>query len=151
MIYLVPAAAMPMLVSLSVSPSTVPFTVTCWPACAATLSWASTTYTFLSASFTNTYFSPCSLTHLVVHSAVPALSLAPFAPHLLSEIQPVQELSAAIASAPAKSVAAIAIVKRTFMVFPLQKSTAVFGPPGRQVACHSGGPVSRLSPRTLIR
>src|SRR5712692_5966458 len=143
------AGAMSMLVSFSVSPSTLPFTVTWCPECAATLSCASTTYTFLSASFTNTYFAPCSLTHLVVHSPWP--SFAPFTPHWLSAIQPLQELSAAIASAPAKSVAAIAIVKRTFMVFPLEKSTAVFGPPGRQVACHSGGPVSRLFPRTLIR
>src|SRR2546425_9340553 len=81
--YLV-AGAMSMLVSFSVSPSTVPFTVTWCPACAATLSCASTTYTFLSASFTNTYLAPCSLTHLVVHS--PALSFAPFTPHWLSEM-----------------------------------------------------------------
>src|SRR2546421_2364570 len=107
---------MSMLLSLSVSPSTVPFTITWWPACAATLSCASTTYTFLSASFTNTYLAPCSLTHLVVHS--PALSFAPFTPHWLSEIQPVQELSAAIASAPANSVAATAIENRTFMLSP---------------------------------
>src|SRR5205823_12886998 len=81
--------AISMLVSLSVSPSTAPLTVTWWPACSATLSCASTTYTFLSASFTNTYLAPCSLTHLVVQS--PAFSFAPFAPHWLSEIQPVQE------------------------------------------------------------
>src|SRR5712692_8225248 len=112
------AGAMSMLVSLSVSPSTLPFTVTWCPACAATLSCASTTYTFLSASFTNTYLAPCSLTHLVVHSAVPALSFAPFTPHWLSEIQPVHEPSAAIASAPAKSVAAIATANRTFMISP---------------------------------
>src|SRR5258707_12585256 len=37
------------------------------------------TYTFLSSSFTNTYFAPCSLTHLVVHSPWP--SFAPLAPH----------------------------------------------------------------------
>src|SRR4029077_1264392 len=110
------AAAMSMLVSFSVSPSTVPFTVTWCPACAATLSCASTTYTFLSSSFTNTYLAPCSLTHLVVHS--PALSFAPFAPHWLSEIQPVHELLAAIASAPAKSAAAIAIANRIFMISP---------------------------------
>src|SRR5207302_3071076 len=108
--------AISMLVSLSVSPSTAPLTVTWWPACAATLSCASTTYTFLSASFTNTYLAPCSLTHLVVHS--PALSFAPFTPHWLSEIQPVQEPSAAIASAPAKSVATIATANRNFMLSP---------------------------------
>src|SRR5437899_2145248 len=142
MIYLVPAAAMPMLVSLSVSPSTVPFTVTCWPACAATLSWASTTYTFLSASFTNTYLAPCSLTHLVVHS--PALSLAPLTPHWLSEIQPVHEPSAAMASAPANNVAAIATAKRTFMISPSRNPTEFLDLPGRLVACHSHGPVSRL-------
>src|SRR5256884_3714733 len=90
--------AISMLVSLSVSPSTAPLTVTWWPACSATLSCASTTYTFLSASFTNTYLAPCSLTHLVVQS--PAFSFAPFAPHWLSEIQPVQEPSAAIARVP---------------------------------------------------
>src|SRR6266851_3975034 len=110
------AGAMSMLVSFSVSPSTLPFTVTWCPACAATLSCASTTYTFLSASFTNTYLAPCSLTHLVVHS--PALSFAPFTPHWLSAIQPVQELSPAIASAPANSVAATAIENRTFMLSP---------------------------------
>src|SRR5437016_9307983 len=112
--------AISMLVSLSVSPSTAPLTVTWWPACSATLSCASTTYTFLSASFTNTYLAPCSLTHLVVQS--PAFSFAPFAPHWLSEIQPVQEPSAAIARAPAKSVAAIAVESLSFMVSPLQKS-----------------------------
>src|SRR2546429_5451790 len=112
--------AISMLVSLSVSPSTAPLTVTWWPACSATLSCASTTYTFLSASFTNTYLAPCSLTHLVVQS--PAFSFAPFAPHWLSEIQPVQEPSAAIARVPAKSVAAIAVESLSFMVSPLQKS-----------------------------
>src|SRR6266481_7104692 len=74
------------------------------------------TYTFLSASFTNTYLAPCSLTHLVVHS--PALSFAPFTPHWLSEIQPVHEPSAAMVSAPANSVAAIATANRTFMISP---------------------------------
>jgi hypothetical protein len=53
------------------------------------------------------------------------LSFAPFTPHWLSEIQPVQELSAAIARVPAKSAAAIAIENLTFMVSPLQKSIAV--------------------------
>src|SRR5213080_735723 len=122
--------AISMLVSLSVSPSTAPLTVTWWPACSATLSCASTTYTFLSASFTNTYLAPCSLTHLVVHS--PALSFAPFTPHWLSEIQPVQELSAAIASVPAKSVAAIAVDSLSFIVSPLQKSIVVVESPGRR-------------------
>src|SRR5580693_4564814 len=132
--------AMSMLVSLSVSPSTEPFTVTWWPACAATLSCASTTYTFLSASFTNTYLAPCSLTHLVVHS--PALSLAPLTPHWLSEIQPVQELSAANVSAPAKSVAAIATANRTFMSSP-SRNHCGFDPPGQAIACHSPSLVSR--------
>src|SRR5437773_846441 len=108
--------AISMLVSLSVSPSTAPLTVTWWQAWAATLSCASTTYTFLSASFTNTYLAPCSLTHLVVHS--PALSFAPLTPHWLSEIQPVHEPSAAMVSAPANSVAAIATANRTFMISP---------------------------------
>src|SRR6266550_4044360 len=62
----------------------------------------------------------CSLTHLVVQS--PAFSFAPFAPHWLSEIQPVQEPSAAIARVPANSVAAIAVESLSFMVSPLQKS-----------------------------
>src|SRR5713101_2938831 len=123
------AGAMSMLVSFSVSPSTVPFTVTCWPECAATLSCASTTYIFLSASFTNTYLAPCSLTHLVVHS--PALSLAPFTPHWLSEIQPVQEPSAAIVSAPANSVAAIATANRTFMISPSRNPLRFFDSLGR--------------------
>src|SRR5256885_16680090 len=74
------------------------------------------TYTFLSESFTNTYLAPCSLTHLVVHS--PALSFAPFTPHWLPEIQPVHEPPAAIASAPPKSVAPIAVADRTFMISP---------------------------------
>src|SRR4029077_4639832 len=124
------AAAMSMLVSFSVSPSTVPLTVTWCPACAATLSCASTTYTFLSASFTNTYLAPCSLTHLVVHS--PALSFAPLTPHWLSEIQPVHEPSAAIARAPANSVAAIATANRTFMISPSRNPLVVVrsaGPP----------------------
>src|SRR5262249_26126309 len=72
--------------------------------------------TFLSASFTNTYFAPCSLTHFVVHS--PALSFAPFTPHWLSEIQPVQLPSAAMVRAAAKRVAAVSVAKRTFMIVP---------------------------------
>src|SRR6266480_4299672 len=60
------------------------------------------------------------LRYLVVQS--PAFSFAPFAPHWLSEIQPVQEPSAAIARVPANSVAAIAVESLSFMVSPLQKS-----------------------------
>src|SRR5712692_8235644 len=113
------AGAMSMLVSFSVSPSTLPFTVTWWPAWAATLSCASTTYTFLSASFTNTYLAP-SLTHLIVHSRAPSCAAA--TPHLLSAIQPVHVPSAAIASAPANSVAAMATANRVFMIFPSRNS-----------------------------
>src|SRR6266576_1068031 len=136
--------AISMLVSLSVSPSTAPLTVTWWPACSATLSCASTTYTFLSASFTNTYLAPCSLTHLVVHS--PALSFAPFTPHWLSEIQPVHELSAAIANAPARSVAAIATANRTFMISPSRTLLRFFDPLGRLLACHRSGPSVQTLP-----
>src|SRR6266851_1096109 len=136
------AGAMSMLVSFSVSPSTLPFTVTWCPECAATLSCASTTYTFLSASFTNTYLAPCSLTHLVVHSPWP--SFAPFALHWLSEIQPVQEPSAAIVSAPAKSVAATATANRTFMISPSRNRLRFLDLPGQPVAWHSSGLVSRL-------
>src|SRR5216683_2382864 len=135
------AGAMSMLVSFSVSPSTLPFTVTWCPECAATLSCASTTYIFLSASFTNTYLAPCSLTHLVVHS--PALSFAPLTPHWLSEIQPVQEPSAAIARAPANSVAAIATANRTFMISPSRNPVWSLDLPGRPLAWHIDGPVSR--------
>src|SRR5215467_7432712 len=59
---------------------------------------------------------------LTVHSAVPALSFAPFTPHWLSEIQPVKELSAAIASVPAKSVAAIAVESLSFICSPSRSS-----------------------------
>src|SRR5438034_2430670 len=141
--------AISMLVSLSVSPSTAPLTVTWWPACSATLSCASTTYTFLSASFTNTYLAPCSLTHFVVHS--PALSFAPFTPHWLSEIQPVQEPSAAIASVPAKSVAAIAVDSLSFIVSPLQKSIVVESRRAVIVASHRDRKSTRLnSSHTVI-
>src|SRR5215475_8937190 len=70
-------------------------------------------YTFLSASLTNTYLAPCSLTHLVVHSA--ALALAPLTPHWLSEIQPVMLPSAAMVKAAANKVAAVMLAKRTFI------------------------------------
>src|SRR5438445_1195831 len=115
--------AISMLVSLSVSPSTAPLTVTWWPACSATLSCASTTYTFLSASFTNTYLAPCSLTHLVVHS--PALAFAPFAPHWLSEIQPVQLLSAPMVMAAANNVPAALVAIRSFISYPASTAVAL--------------------------
>src|SRR5215475_14565418 len=70
-------------------------------------------YTFLSASVTNTYFAPCSFTHLVVHS--PALALAPLTPHWLSEIQPVQLPSAAMVIAAANKVAAVMVASLTFI------------------------------------
>src|SRR5260370_17284280 len=70
-------------------------------------------YTFLSASFTKTYFAP-SLAHFTVHSAAP--SCAALAPHLLSVMYPVQLPSPAMASAPAKSAITIAAAKRIFML-----------------------------------
>src|SRR5260370_41970527 len=99
-------------------------------------------YTVLSASFTNNYLAPCSLTPLVVHS--PALSFAPFTPHWLSEIQPVKELSAAIANAPAKSVAAIATANRTFMSSPSRNPLRFLIRRAAQQLGTKAGPVSRL-------
>src|ERR1700674_463990 len=72
-------------------------------------------YTFLSASFTNTYFAPFSLTHFAVHSAWP--SLAPFTPQALSEMYPVQEPSPATAIAAVKRIAATPTANRDFMFF----------------------------------
>src|SRR5882724_4201685 len=126
------AGAMSMLGSFSVSPSTLPFTVTWCPACAATLSCASTTYTFLSASFTNTYLAPCSLTHLVVHS--PALAFAPFAPHWLSEIQPVQLLSAPMVMAAANNVPAAMVAIRSFISSPSNTAVALDSAQGHCVS-----------------
>src|SRR5579883_830762 len=82
-------------------------------------------YTFLSASFTKTYFAPCSLTHLTVHSALP--SLAPAAPQALSEMYPVQVPSAPKATAPAKRNAAAAVAKRSFITIPPSEVPVVLG------------------------
>src|SRR5215471_7814842 len=73
-------------------------------------------YTFLSASLTKTYLAPCSLTHLVVHS--PAWALAPLTPHWLSEIHPVQLLSAAMVIVAANKVAAAVIVASRSFISP---------------------------------
>src|SRR6266481_3839042 len=81
------------------------------------------TYTFLSASFTNTYLAPFSLTHLVVHS--PALAFAPLAPQLLSEIQPVRLVSAAKLKAAANSVAAAMVAIRSFISTPSKTTVAL--------------------------
>src|SRR5947207_11826851 len=90
------------------------------------------TYTFLSESFTNTYLAPCSLTHLVVHS--PALAFAPFAPHWLSEIQPVQLLSAPMVIAAANNVPAAMVAIRSFISSPSRTAVALDSAQGHCVS-----------------
>src|SRR6266853_5239168 len=98
------------------------------------------TYTFLSASFTNTYLAPCSLTHLVVHS--PALAFAPLAPHWLSEIQPVKLPSAATVMAAANSVAAMVTIL-SFIVTPSKTTLPLDSAQGQALAWHSLNGMSR--------
>src|SRR5215475_8140970 len=99
-------------------------------------------YTFLSASVTNTYFAPCSLTHLVVHS--PALALAPLTPHWLSEIQPVQLPSAAMVMAAANKVAAVTVASRSFISLPPGNCSAVERCSELQVREHTSNPEPRV-------
>jgi len=73
------------------------------------------------------------------------LAFAPFAPHWLSEIQPVQLLSAPMVIAAANKVPAAMVAIRSFISSPSSTAVALDSAKAIALAWHSPGRVSRTS------